>query len=57
MKYVLDASAVIAFLREEPGAPVVRNILVDRTNDIQIHAANAIEVHYKMTAFGGESEN
>lgn len=55
MKYVLDASAAIAFLRGEPGAPKVREILVDRTNDIHIHAANAIEVRYKFTSFGGET--
>ncbi len=55
MKYVLDASAVIAFLREESGALVVRELLADMKNDIHIHAANAIEVHYKLTAFGGES--
>lgn len=55
MRYVLDASAAIAFLREEPGAQRVHDILIDRTNEIHIHAANAIEVHYKFTAFGGEA--
>lgn len=55
MKYVLDASAVIAFLREEPGALRVRDILLGMANEVYIHAANAIEVHYKLTSFGGES--
>ncbi len=55
MKYVLDASAVIAFLRDEPGALTVRDIFLNAEGDIHIHAVNAIEVHYKMASFGGES--
>lgn len=54
MKYVLDASAAIAFLRGEPGAVNVRNILIDTANEIHIHAANAIEVQYRITSYGGD---
>ncbi len=54
MKYVLDASAAIAFLRGEFGALRVRGLLLDMTNDIHIHAVNVLEIQYKFTSFGGD---
>lgn len=54
MKYVLDASAAIAFLRQEPGADVVRMLLIDSANEIHIHAVNLLETHYRITSFGGD---
>ena len=45
MNAVIDACALIAFLRDEPGAEAVRNILtVPRT--CYAHALNLCEVYY-----------
>ena len=55
MKYVLDACAAIAFLRQEPGADIVKSLLLDSGNDIHVHAVNLIEIHYKLTSFGGDA--
>lgn len=44
MSYVLDACAVIAFLRKEPGADIVGRIIL--TGSAEIHAINLYEVYY-----------
>lgn len=44
MKYVLDASAMIALLRDEPGAQKVKDVATDRRNSIHAHAMNLVEV-------------
>jgi hypothetical protein len=46
VKYVLDASAMIALLRDEPGAQKVEDIATDRGNSIHAHAMNLVEVFY-----------
>src|SRR5438093_367983 len=46
MNYVFDACAMIAFLRGEPGADTVRDILHDRSNTCMAHAINLCEVYY-----------
>src|SRR5438067_1302622 len=46
MNFVLDACAMIAFLRAEPGADVVRDILQDPVADCFAHAINLCEVYY-----------
>jgi PIN domain nuclease of toxin-antitoxin system len=46
MNFVLDACAMIAYLRGEPGADVVRSILHDPTNTCYAHAVNLCEVYY-----------
>jgi PIN domain nuclease of toxin-antitoxin system len=43
---VLDACAVIAFLRGETGAMVVRNALADPQRARFIHGINACEIYY-----------
>ena len=48
--YVLDASAILALLQNEPGAAYVR-ARVERTNSI-ISAVNLAEVGYKMADHG-----
>ena len=48
--YVLDASAILALLQNEPGADYVR-ARVERTNSI-ISAVNLAEVGYKMVEHG-----
>jgi predicted nucleic acid-binding protein len=44
--YTLDSSAMIAFLRDEPGADVVRLLLRDPDNRCYAHALNLCEVYY-----------
>jgi len=53
MPFVLDACAIIAFLRGEPGAAIVRLLLLDE--DCMAHAVNLCEVHYD-SLLRGENE-
>ncbi len=46
MKYVLDASAVIAFIKDEAGGDVVEKIL--SSESCCIHSANWIELFYTL---------
>jgi predicted nucleic acid-binding protein len=46
MAYVLDACAMIAFLRGEPGAEVVEGLLIERPSRCHAHAINLCEVYY-----------
>lgn len=55
MKTVPDASAVIAFLRDEPGADQVHDIISHPSDDTHIHAVNLLEVYYKLASYGGEA--
>lgn len=48
MATVLDACAVIAFLRDEPGAEVVEAALADAESAAFIHAVNLAEVYYAV---------
>jgi len=43
---VLDACAVIAFLRAEPGFRTIRKLLSDEQNTCFLHAVNLCEVYY-----------
>lgn len=45
MIYVLDACAMIAFLKGEPGADVVENALLDANSQCMAHAINLFEVY------------
>ena len=44
MAYILDACALIAFLRDEAGADIVESALIDQ--DCVAHAINLCEVYY-----------
>jgi uncharacterized protein with PIN domain len=55
MIYTLDTSAMIAFLRSEPGADVVRHLLVDAGNTCFAHAINLCETFYAFHRRGGEA--
>jgi len=44
MAYILDACALIAFLRDEDGADIVESTLIDQ--DCVAHAINLCEVYY-----------
>lgn len=53
MKYILDASAVLAFLRNEPGSERIGNVLADPF-EVGMHSVNLLEVYYKLASYGGE---
>jgi PIN domain nuclease of toxin-antitoxin system len=53
MNRVLDACAMIAFLRGEPGAEVVRGILLDPTARCYAHSINLCEVYYDFARSAG----
>ena len=53
--YVLDACAMIAYLRKEVGAEAVREIIVDWENICYAHAINLCEVYYDFWRIGGKA--
>lgn len=55
MIYVLDACAMIAFLKNEEGADVVEDALLDRSSQCIAHAINLCEVYYDFYRAGDES--
>src|SRR5438045_2398583 len=46
MIYVKDASALIAYVRNEPGGQDVEELLLDSSNTCYVHAINLCEVYY-----------
>lgn len=54
MHAILDACAIIAFLRNEPGSDVVREILADDTITHFAHAVNICETYYILSRAGTE---
>lgn len=48
MKLIIDSSALIAYLANEPGADVVDELLNDVCNDCCVHAVNLCEVYYDV---------
>ena len=55
MSIVFDASALIAFLRLEPGAGTVRQLLRANRGDCYVHAINLCEVYYDFRRLDGET--
>ena len=53
MIFVLDASAMISFLRDERGADVVAEALLDRESKCYVHALNLCEVFYDFHRAAG----
>jgi uncharacterized protein with PIN domain len=47
LNYVLDASAMVAYLEGEPGAAVVASILADPTAICYAHSMNLCEVNLR----------
>lgn len=50
-RYVLDACALLALLRDEPGADVVADVINAANNgeaNISMHKANLLEVYYDI---------
>ncbi|GBF80170.1 PIN domain-containing protein [Aphanothece sacrum] len=48
MIVILDACAVIAFLRNEPGSNLVENYLINDAYTCYIHVINLCEVYYDV---------
>lgn len=55
MYVVFDASALVAFLRGEPGGDVVRKLLEDDKVDCLAHVANLSEVYYHVLRAADDS--
>ena len=53
---MLDASAIIAYLRDEPGADAVEHLLTNDDELCMAHAINLCETYYKMRRYTDESE-
>ena len=49
---VLDASALLADIKDEPGAEAVRTIMREAVDGLFMHAVNASEVAYHLIRFG-----
>ncbi len=56
MTCVLDASAMIAFLRDEPGAERVAEVLANPSHRCIAHALNLCEVYYDFHRASGRAE-
>ncbi len=56
MKFVLDSSALIAFIRNEDGADIVEQLLLDESAAIFMHAINLCEVYYDCIRAVGEEK-
>src|SRR2546421_5413069 len=54
MIYVLDACAMIAFLRDEAGAEVVEQALLETDSQCIAHSINLCEIFYVVWRDGGE---
>lgn len=54
MNVVLDASAMIAFLRDEPGAELITNHLLRWQGHVFAHALNLCEVYYDFSRANGQ---
>ena len=53
MKYILDTSAIMAFLLDEKGGDEVERILLYPPGSCCVHSANWIELYYKMHSRSG----
>ena len=48
--FVLASSAMLAYLKNEPGGPLVASILGDTTSTVYAHSTNIAEVRYNFGA-------
>ncbi len=55
MIYILDSSAMIAYLRNEAGANVVERLLTDSKNICYAHAINLCEAFYDFARSSDEA--
>ena len=56
MIYILDACAMIAYLRKETGGGLVKDALSDPTNVCVAHAINFCEVYYDIYRSSGQPD-
>ncbi len=56
IKYVFDACAIVAFLREETGGEFVCDILEKHQGNCAVHAINLCEVFYDAVRKSGEDK-
>ena len=56
MIYILDAGALIAYVRDEAGADAVAAVLLNKANLCFAHAINFCEVFYDFYRTGGLQE-
>jgi len=56
VNYVLDASAMIAYLRNEPGADLIEDALTSPGSRCFAHSINLCEVFYDFFRSAGETE-
>jgi predicted nucleic acid-binding protein len=56
MIFVLDTSAMLAYLKNETGADVVESLLLDAGNTCFAHAVNLCEVFYTVRRREGEAD-
>jgi PIN domain nuclease of toxin-antitoxin system len=56
MNYILDGSALVAYLRDEAGAEIVERLLLDTRNPCFAHAINLCEVFYDFHRANGEAD-
>jgi predicted nucleic acid-binding protein len=54
--FVLDASAIIAYVRGESGGQLVLSALLDSENTFTAHALNLCEVYYEFHRILGEAD-
>lgn len=55
MNYVLDACAMIALFRDEPGAEIVWDCLTESGSQCFVHSINLFEVYYNIHRWTGET--
>ncbi len=56
MSLILDASALIAYLKPEMGGEMVDSLIADPSNTCCVHALNMSEVYYEFLRIRGKSE-
>jgi len=58
-KYVLDACALVAFIKQEPGFDIVRDIFIKASEgkaEISMNKLNLLEVHYGIQRVEGHAK-
>jgi len=53
---VLDSSALVAYLKNEPGAPVVADLFADTDIELYVHSANLCETFHIIWRRDGEAK-
>jgi predicted nucleic acid-binding protein len=54
--YVLDACAMIAYVRGELGEQILTDLMADRDNEFAAHSVNMAEVYYHFLRESGQQD-